>query len=203
MLIGVASLYPQVGKSEVVNHLKRKHGFINTEMSDAISIIAEKFFGYNGDKSDPAQRKILQDLGLMGKGLYPTMWFYHSLGLARRRKWGLSTDSLVSPSFLFHYNLQPIMEEIKEKGIDKFMEGANVVIGGVRSSGEADEILKIGGKVILVIKDEKELIDSIRENHKVESQLKGYGKFSKVIVNNGTLEDLYNTVDKMLEKGFE
>lgn len=207
MLIGVSSLQPQVGKSEVVNHLKRKHGFINTEMSDAICIIAEKFFGFNGDKSDPAQRKILQDLGFMGKQHYPTMWFYHALGLARRKKWGLATDSLISPSFLLHYNLQPIMEEIEEKGIDEFMEGGDIVMGGVRSPGEADEILKVGGKVYLVVRETgehetkiKAVMDKIDKGvHAVESQLAHYEKFTGVIYNDGTIEELQQKIDSIIK----
>jgi hypothetical protein len=57
MLIGLASLSPQVGKTTVANYLKRQHGFIHSEMSDPISILAKRFFGYNGDKSDPNQRE--------------------------------------------------------------------------------------------------------------------------------------------------
>ena len=199
MLIGLSSLMPQVGKSEIVKHLKKKHGFINTEMSDAICIIAEKFFGFNGDKSDPLQRKILQDLGLMGKTIHPTMWLYHALGLARRRKWGLPND-LISPSFLFYYHLQPMMNEIGEKGIDSFMEGKNVVIGGIRSPEEADEILKIGGKVYLVVRKQQELIDKARNPHKIESELAEYERFTKIIINNGTLKDLYLNIDMILKE---
>jgi len=195
MLIGLSSLQPKVGKSEIVLYLKKKYGFINTEMSDAICIIAEKFFGFNGDKSDPAQRKILQDIGYMGKQINPTMWFYHALGLARRKKWGLPTKNLIAPSFLFYYNLQPIMDELEEKGINQFMESADVVIGGIRSPGEADEILKVGGKVFLVARD----TGAHHEMHEVEKQLSRYSKFTGVIENNGTIEELQIKIDELIK----
>ena len=197
MIIGLASLSPQVGKTTVSQFLKKKHGFIHTEMSDPIIILAEKYFGFNGDKSDPAQRKILQDIGLMGKGLDPTMWLYHTIGLARRKKWGLATNDLISPSFLFYYNLKDIRKSIAEKGIEGFMEGANVVIGGIRSPGEADEISSMGGKVFLIVKNEEELNRKNDKNiHEVESHLFEYGKFEKVLINDGSFEELYNLVEK-------
>lgn len=206
MFIGLSSLQPQVGKSEVVRHLEKKYNFINTEMSDAICIIADKFFGYNGDKSDPNQRKILQDLGLMGKSIHPTIWFYQALGIARRRKWGLPTNGLISSSFLHFYNLKPMIDEIEEKGIDEFMEGGDVVMGGVRSPSEADEILKIGGKVYLVVRETgehetklKAVMDKMDKGvHQVESQLAHYEKFTGIIHNNGTIEELQSKVDSII-----
>ena len=196
MLIGLASLKPQTGKSTIAQFLKKKYGFIHTEMSDAISLLADKYFGYNSDeKSDSKQRMILQELGIMGKRIDPTMWLYHAIGLARRKKWGLAVDTLISPSFLFYYHLNPIKEEIHEKGIDSFMEGAHVVVGGIRSPGEADEILKIGGHVYLISRDE-EL--NLKNQHKVETELSGYKYFTDIIDNNGTIEELYALFEKIL-----
>jgi len=199
MLIGLSSFEPQVGKSLAANYFRKKHGFIDTEMSDAICIIAEKFFGYNGDKADPSQRKILQDLGLMGKNIHPTIWFYHAIGLARRKKWGLSSESFISPSFLFYYNLQPMIEEIEKKGIDEFMEGEDVIMGGVRGPKEADEILKIGGKVYVVTRDDGKT-KYAQQQHEVESKLVGYDKFTGVIENNGTIEELYEKIDNIVKE---
>jgi hypothetical protein len=187
MLIGLAGISKQCGKSEVVYHLKKHHGFISTEMSDAICIIAEKFFGYDNDKkSEEKHRRILQNIGYAAKQMDSTIWIYHALGLARRRKWGLPIDGLISTSFLYYYHIPAVKKEIQEKGIDEFMEGSNIVIGGIRSPEEANEILKIGGKVYLVSRGEQ--IDS---DHKVESELIGYENFTGIIDNNGSLDDLY------------
>jgi len=196
MLIGLASLRPQVGKTTIAHYLKRQHGFTHVEMSDPISILAEKFFGYNGDKSDPNQRKILQELGMMGKRIDPTIWIYNTIGLARRKMWGLESSSLISPTFLFYYNVQSTRKEIIEKGIDSFLEHKNLVIGGIRSPDEADEIVKIGGKVLCIVRDimeEKEI-----DKHPVENQLYGYRSFYKIIYNNGTIEYLNNAVENIL-----
>jgi hypothetical protein len=193
MLIGLSSLRPQVGKSTVANALKREHGFLHAEMSDPIVVLAERFFGYDNElKGDPAQRRILQELGLMGKTIDPTIWLYHTIGLARRKKWGLAIESMISPTFLYYYALQNIKEEIANVGVDDFLEGADLVIGGVRSPDEADEISKIGGKVFLITMPEKE--NQTAEQHAVENALDGYTNFTGFVNNNGTIEDLERKV---------
>jgi hypothetical protein len=195
MLIGTASLKPQVGKTAVADILKKDFGFLHAEMSDPIAILAEKFFGYNGDKSDPNQRRILQEIGIMGKKIDPTIWFYATLSLARRRKWGLSSD-LVSPTFLFYYNVKGTREEILKNGFNNYFKGSDVVIGGIRSPDEADEILKLEGKVYRIDRNN----DADAMSHPVENALSGYNRFSGIIKNDGTLEDLEQAIKFLVER---
>ena len=194
MLIGTCSLTPRVGKTTVAQYLKKEKGFLHGELNEPIIVLAEKFFGYNGDKLDPVQRKKLQDIGLMGKGLYPEIWLYHTLGLVRRKMWGIGPT--ISPSFLFFYHYVDIVKQIEEKGVNKFLEGNDVVLGGIRSPSEAEEIKKMGGYVILVsnnrISEEKTL-------HPVENELSNY-KFETTIENNGSFEELYSKIDETLRK---
>ena len=59
MLIGLASTSPRVGKTTAALALKKELDFLYMEMSEPVSMLAKKFFGFNGDKSDPNQRRIL------------------------------------------------------------------------------------------------------------------------------------------------
>ena len=112
--------------------------------------------------------------------------------------WGLESASLISPTFLFYYNVQSARQEIIEKGIDSFLEHKNLVIGGIRSPDEADEILKIGGKVFCVSRNVAAENES--DKHPVENQLLRYDKFNFVIYHNSSMEDLYQVVDRILEQ---
>jgi hypothetical protein len=81
MLIGIASVKPQVGKSTTSEYLERKYGFTGSECSDFIVYLAKKYFGFNGNKLDPDQRKVLQHVGIMGRDIDPVLWIYYSLSL--------------------------------------------------------------------------------------------------------------------------
>lgn len=193
MLIGVSSLVPRVGKSTVADYLKTKHGFLCGELSEPVIVLAEKFFGYNGNKLDPDQRKILQEVGLMGKTIDPTIWFYQTLNLLRRRVWGMQIS--ISPTFLFHYNLVSTRDEINKDGISDFFNGESVVLSGIRSPLEADEIKKLGGKIMLISNPRIPVDANV---HPVENQLYNYD-FDINIINESTIEKLYETVDNMLQ----
>ena len=196
MLIGISSIKPQVGKTEAALFLKKNMGFIHVEMSDSISIIAEKFFGYNGNKSDNKQRKILQDIGYLGKQIDPTIWIYHSLNIALRKKRGLP-ENMIVPSFLFYYNMNYTKKEICKNGFDNFFgTPCNVVLGGVRSEAEANEIVKLGGRVLLINRDGN---DNTSSNHIVESELMHY-EFNDIIYNNGSLDDFYEKIKIFYKK---
>jgi len=79
MLLGLCSLKPQVGKSTVSEYLVAKHRYTSVEMSEAIEFMAKKFFGYNGNKKDDSQRKILQEIGIMAKTIDPVYWVHQAL----------------------------------------------------------------------------------------------------------------------------
>ena len=71
-----------------------------------------------------------------------------------------------------------------------------IVISGVRSPGEADEIRKLGGEVYLVVRSRVPHSPS----HAVENELLGYKNFTGTIDNEGGFEDLYRRIDSIVEK---
>lgn len=212
-LIAFASLRPQVGKTTAGNYIADKYNYEELEMSDPIVYLAKKFFGFNGDKNDPSQRLILQKLGLTGKEIDSTIWFYFSL--LKREMSPTEYDGLA------HFLMNVFRARLKENGIEKGMPRTfnnrnrvvgydeiedryifedtdppnGIIINGIRSPLEADEVLSLGGAVYLIKRDlEKDKSPS----HEVESQLEGYGKFTKIIYNNGSIEDLYLSLDEII-----
>lgn len=199
MLIGLCSKKPQVGKTTIANHLKKSHDFIVVETSEPIASLAEKFLGYNGIKSDPDQRFILQQLGLCWKSIDPTIWIYASLSMAKRKMWGLATDGLTSsPSFLYYYNIKADRIEIKEKGINNFFridgDVKNVVISGIRSKEETKEISDLGGKNIFIDRD----IEVEGSKHPVENAIDSDFVFDYYIDNNYDIDFLNNSIETFL-----
>jgi len=198
MLIGFCSLQPQVGKTTASEYLVREKKFLHVETNEAIVHLSTWFFGYNGNKKDPQQRKILQEIGLAGKNIDPAIWTYQALNLAKRRIVGLAIE--VKPIILYYFNLIGVKESIKKDGLDKFLEGNSVVLSGIRNPGEADAIKEVGGKVVLIKKGNLSLDTIIKEEyHPVESQLLEYKNFDHIIQNDGTIEDMCKKIDDIVE----
>jgi len=220
MIIGLASLTPLVGKTTVANHLQDKHDYEPIEMSDPIIWIGQRFFGFK-DKINPEDRKLLQDIGLAAKLKQPDIWFYYCLLQAELKYKSKSINENILN--FTHDRLQSFKSKIESEGLkdamyeffhsDVQLNGINfdgeyvysdrtpakgIIMGGVRSPFEADEILKVGGKVYLV---ENERVDGPDGDHEVESQLNDYSKFTGVIKNNGTFEELYYEIDNMIDSG--
>ena len=80
MIIGICSFRPQVGKTTCSEYLKNKHNIEYIEMSSQVIRFCKSYLGYNGNKKDPHQRKILQEVGHLWKSMYPDIWIYHGLG---------------------------------------------------------------------------------------------------------------------------
>jgi len=184
MLIGLASLRPQVGKSECANYLISEYNFKLTEMSDAVIYLSKKYFGYNGNKHDPRQRKILQNIGLMGKQIDPTIWVYYAL----------SWDSEANEQYVGYDALEVLKCNILVD--DDYFRNKNLIISGVRSPAEANEIKKIGGQVWLIFRNDKNENESFQ--HKVENELSEYKKFDRIIENNSSIEDFHKKIDKIM-----
>lgn len=185
MIIGLASLAPQVGKSTIARNLKDKCDFLYAEMSDPVIFIAKKYFGFE-DKFNQKDRLLLQDIGILGKDRDPDFWLYHTLGMLRYKD-----------KYQCTYNeFYKIKYRVAVDGIDNFLNGKDVVVSGIRSPGEADEILKMGGKVFIVRRPSVEK-DSVA-SHRVEGELLDYSDFSDEIMNDGTVENLLVLSEKLI-----
>ena len=187
MFIGLASVKPQVGKSTVANYLMERHRFCGTECSDPVVYIAKKYFGFNGNKHNPQQRLILQKVGLMGKEIEPTLWLYYSL---------MFNGPSPPYTFMDWEKYTNFKKKCLSDGVERTLGYPSIYIGGVRSPDEADEVLKLGGQVWLVRR--KAVENSEVSKHKVENQLSSYDKFTAIINNDGTINELYQKVEELL-----
>lgn len=199
-LLGIASINPQVGKTTICEYIKIKYNYLHIEISEAVSYIARDFLGYNGNKSNMYEREKLQEIGYLLKKFYPDIWIYHTINLLEIKDAGetyIYRKEYPSTCFSF-FEYQKIKKEIRTMGIKNFtnyyLNGKNIVIGGIRSIAEAEEIKKLNGKIILVKRENKEI-----NNHPVENELIGYNNFDFIIENNKTIKDLYQEIDRFLK----
>lgn len=187
MIIGLASYAPQVGKSTIAKYLESKYNFLYCEMSDPVISMAEKLFGFK-DKMDQKQRKILQDLGILGKSIEPDYWLYLTLYMKR-------FDGNCELTYNNYWECKYKVETI---GLDKIFDNKTIVVSGVRSNEELDEILRLGGVVILVRRPSVESNDI--SLHDVERGLVGCEKFFSVVLNTGTIEELFLSADETINR---
>jgi hypothetical protein len=188
MIIGLCSLVPQVGKTTCAEYLQKNHRFIHLEMSGVIVKFCEKYLGYNGNKSDPKQRKILQEVGLAWKSIYPDIWLYHNLA---EKFHSYSSLKEYDPTIENYFKFK---ENILKMGIVYYFGESSIVISGIRSEGESDSIKQLGGKVFLIERP----IKVEGGSHKVENGLSNYKKFDEIIKNEGTIEDLYKKIENKI-----
>lgn len=198
ILIGLCSFSPQVGKTTCADYLKDNYNFITLEMSQEITKFCKKFLGYNGDKLDPMQRKILQDVGKLWKDHYPDIWLYHNLGSLffdhSHWKYENSFKEYLEIKEIFKDGEKSFIKVFQEK---KPSESMGLVISGIRSPEEANEIKRLGGRVFLV---ERNLEIEEKNIHAVENALYGYQHFDGLLINNSTKENYYKKIEKVIFK---
>lgn len=202
MLIGLCSLKPQVGKSTSADYLEKNWSFQQTEMSLPVMMMAYYLFDYDliNKPKDEKNRFMLQTLGLAMKQIEPTYWLYLTLHLASTSRYlsfyskeKITDMEVYRASGIFvgnqtfgTYRPYDYFINSKEHIHYHFNKNNNIVVSGIRSQEEADEIRKLGGKVILIKRGEEQ-----KQSHKVESELEGYENFDNIVENDGSFEDLY------------
>lgn len=193
MITAFCSLSPQTGKSTCAEYYAEKTEAMVLEFSYPIEIMASKLYGYTGPKSDPKQRKILQDLGLVCKTIDPHYWCWRLLSIATLGGHATFRD-------LTYESIDHFKNLVFEKGINAFFEGGepNLLLAGMRSADEADFFKGLGGKVYLVVRDFEAESERGWEDHKVESQLIGYKNFDAIIENQGTIDELKAKIDALI-----
>jgi len=181
MIIGLAGLGTGVGQKTIANHLKVKHNFFISSISEPSKVIAESFFGYDPSGNNDSLPNEIRRIGNLED---PNMWVYYALDFARRRKRGLYLESM-KISFLFYYNIIGIKEDLKEMGAEEYVGEENIVLTDIQNINEAYSIIDLGGKVFTI---EREGFSKLEEMN---------GNFQN-IENNGTIEDLYIITDSIV-----
>lgn len=82
--------------------------------------------------------------------------------------------------------------KLEKQGYDLF------VFSDVRYPNEADKIREFGGTVVRILRDGSGV--SVNKDHKSETALLDYPNFNYIIENNGTLNEYYDKIDKIMEE---
>jgi len=87
---------------------------------------------------------------------------------------------------VFNTTIPPLQEE----GFDCF------IISDVRYPNEGDKILSIGGTLVKVLREDGGV--GVGANHSSETAMKDYNNFDFIIDNNGSFEEYYERLDKLM-----
>jgi hypothetical protein len=176
MLIGLG-FQARVGKDQVAYHLVMNHGFTRVAFADLLKEACKVIFGLTHE----------QVFGNDKESVDPF--------------WG------VSPRHI----LQTVGTECLRKGFSddvwvkalerKIMQNPNTnfVVSDVRFKNEAEMVLRLGGKLFKVERPGHSELTHTTMFHLSETQLSNFVDWTGTIVNNGTLQDLYNKVDELLK----
>jgi len=83
-----------------------------------------------------------------------------------------------------------VIPPLQEEGFDCF------VISDVRYPNEGDRILSVGGTLVKVLREEGGV--EVGANHSSETAMKDYKDFDFIIDNNGSFEEYYERLDKLM-----
>lgn len=174
-LIGQA----RVGKDTVGQHLHENHLFNCRSFAAPMKAMLEAVFGNrfeSGDREQPidwlgkSPRHLMQTLGTeWGRNcIHPDLWV-----MLAEREWQLHTAR--------RYNAE---------------NGVSLVFTDVRFHNEADMILRQGGELWHIVRDN----GGIAAGHISEMNSWDAYRQRRIIHNNGTLDELYAHVDALMEK---
>jgi len=192
MLIGLIGK-KRSGKDTVADYLVKNYDFIKYSLADPMKRACKDIFllsnkqlwGKEKDEIDDrygiTPRKLLQ---VFGTELFQYDIYNHIPELVKT----IPPRKLWIYRFIQWYT-EPIPDEIDDIKYLKF----NVVISDVRFKHEAEEIKKLGGKLIRI---HRNLGDS-HELHASETEMDDI-EVDKEIYNFGTIKDLYKKIDEIM-----
>jgi len=117
--------------------------------------------------------------------------------------------------FLEHLNLSigELMQKVGQGLRDKICDNLwvnltlndinhnlNYVISDCRYHNEMDEIKKLGGILIKIVRPDNETLkNSLRDiNHPSETELNSYNRYDHIIINDGTIENLFEKIKQII-----
>ncbi len=215
------------GKDTVADHLVKHYGFVKIGLADPIKRAcgdwfgwdAERLWGPSGNRNRPdgslgglSARTALQIVGTdVARNLYKDVWVQYAIRVATsilngkpvRREYAYPFD-YTGPIETYEDTSYPKYSPDKGltdwRTISKFEAPAGVVISDVRFCNEVEAITKAGGLVGKIVRTTDR---TGKENaHLSETEQDGIpdSAFSKVLYNQGTLEELYLTVAQWMSQ---
>ncbi len=210
MIIGIGSKARQ-GKDTAANFLQKKHGFILIHFADALydecrncnilysepdNIFYMKCYDEDYYKlSNPPEsiKKWIESDGVEETSLpYNAQWIYK--GMKEKDSTFLQFWGTEFRRKLFHWDYW--VNKVKDV-VDR-EPNKDYVIPDARFKNEAQFIKNYGGEVWKIVRTNYDEIDR-DPNHKSEVDLDEW-EFDEIILNDGTIEDLYKKVDEVYNR---
>jgi hypothetical protein len=181
------------GKDTFSDYIIEKHGFIKYSFADPLKKGLQHFFNLTDEQLyDPKLKEMIDP------------------------RWGVSPRQLfqVIGTDVFQYSLKKFLPKINsddtrthwvilfKQWYEKLLnenqnQNSNVIIADGRFIHEIEEIRKMGGKIIKVIRP---VFDNNKDMHKSEMEMDEIPTeyIDNIIYNQGTLEDFYEQIDKIV-----
>lgn len=176
MIIGLGFL-ARVGKDSMASYIVEKYGY------------KQEVF------ADPIKENVGRDIcGLNDEQLYGNLKevLDNNWQLTPRQMFQLIGDALRS----IHQDI--FVVPVKRKLEEYIKNNTSVVVSDCRHLNEVKLIKQYGGVLIRIDKEHPDKIVGI-SNHITETELQNYDGWDYVIENNGTIEELYEKVDKIMK----
>ena len=172
MIIGLVGK-KRVGKDTVADFLCKKYGFIKYGFADPIKEIAKIMFDFSTDES--LKEVIDERWGISPREFY--------------QKFGTEYGQFIMPQ-----HFPKIFNDIDKKGfwVKRFQiwyeknKDKNIVITDIRFMHEYEEIKKMGGYIIKIVRDTGLVDNHVSENFNIDIPV--------TIKNNGSKEDLFRQI---------
>ena len=195
------------GKDTFSDYIIEKHGFIKYSFADPLKKGLQHFFNLSDEQLyDPKLKEIIDPRwGVSPRQLFQvigTDFFQYSLKqfLPKININNESDDTRTHWVILFKQWYEKLLKENEtenEKENQKINTPINVIIADGRFLHEIEEIRKMGGKIIKVVRP---TLDNNKDNHKSEMEMDEIPNeyIDNIIYNQGTLGEFYDMIDKLL-----
>ena len=179
MLIGVGGK-ARSGKSTVAGHLVVSKGFWTLAFAEPLKAGAQAIFGLTPEQTDGRLKEMVDERW----GMTPRQILQLLATEAMRRVFG--DDIWVK------------LLDIRIQRLLSMHPDANIVVSDVRFKSEASAIKSWGGIIIRINRDGAGATGGVI-GHVSETELDARTEWDYLIDNNGTIEELYGRVDRLLD----
>lgn len=210
ILIGIASHAPQSGKTTLANILEKEYGFIREPFAGPIkSLVLQVLINTGIDPAEAEQyvyrekEQIIPPLGVTARRLLQTLGTDWGRKQINERLWLLQWKNSYNKLYKASTFLsKPLL----------------IVVDDVRFPGEADLILSLGGELWEIIRPGVPTYYTLPKwcswilkflpkrwhsrLHVSEGLLKNYGRFTRTITNDGSIQDLKDIASHIAAGGF-
>lgn len=192
-VIGLGGL-KESGKDAAADHLVAEHGFVKIGMSDPLlehALIVDPYVPINTYATGTyGDGKIASGTFVRLSRLVAEVGYVEAKRNPEVRRF-LQANGTEGGRDFHHENIwtNPVGDRISAAILD----GRGVVVTGVRFPNELRMVHQFGGRTAWI---ERPSVRKGEDSHESENALTAYD-FNTVILNNGTLEDLYEQVDRV------